>query len=190
MISLTSRNRALFFSLTACLILWVLSGCGYHFRATGEPMGIHIPSLAIPLMASASSSLGFEGDFTRVIREEFISHAKVPLVSEDEAAVVLIGEVREIKTEPLSYSLVQNTVQGESVTYEVTDTRWLKIILDARLVDRNTGKVIWKDKAMEEKAIFSVGTDPLTNRYSQRKAAKEIARSLAKKIYLKTMERF
>ncbi|MDY6970840.1 MAG: LPS assembly lipoprotein LptE [Thermodesulfobacteriota bacterium] len=153
-------------------------------------MGIYIPSLAIPVFASTSSSLGFEGDFTRIIREEFISHAKVPLVQEDEAAVVLCGEVHDIKTEPLSYSLVQNTVRGESTNYEVTNTRWLRVTLNARLLDRGSGKIIWEDKAMEEKAVFSVGTDPLANRCSQRKAVQEIANILAKKIYLKTMERF
>jgi hypothetical protein len=43
---------------------------------------------------------------------------------------------------------------------------------------------------MEEKAVFSVGTDPLVNRYNQRKAVREIAQILAKRIYSKTMERF
>jgi hypothetical protein len=142
-------------------------------------------------MTSTSSSLGFEGDLTRIIREEFINHSKVPIVSSDKAATVLIGRVYEIKTEPLSYSLNQHTVQGQTATYEVTNTRWLKIRLDARLIDRTTGKIIWEDRAMEEKATFSVTEDdPLANRYNQRMAAQAIARRLAVRIYSKTMERF
>jgi hypothetical protein len=181
---------------TLCMVLpiWLsiaaVLGCDYHFRPTGQPLGIQIQSLAIPLMKSTSSFLGFEGDFTRTIREEFVSHAKVPLVPKDKAQLVLIGKVYEIKTEPLTYSLDQSTVQNRVVTHEVTSSRWLKIKMTAKLIENNTGQVIWEDKVMEEKATFSVGADPLVNRYNQRKAIREIAQILAKRIYSKTMERF
>ncbi len=163
-------------------LLWI-SGCGYHLQATRQPKGISIPSLAIPLMASPSSSLGFEGDFTMMIRKEFVSHSQVPLVSQDHAAFVLVGKVHEIKTEPLSYKITDRT-------FEVTTSRWLKIKLAAKLLDRTTGKVIWNDETMEEKASFTVDSDPLKTRYNQRRAAQRIAQLLAEKIYLKTMERF
>ncbi len=153
-------------------------------------MGIRIESLAIPLIASPSSWLGFEGDFTRVIREEFVSHSKVPLVPREQAGAVLIGTVYEVKTEPVNYRLVQNAYEGHVTTYEVTNTRRLKIKLHAKLIDRATGIPIWKDEVMEEKADFQVGDDPLINRYNQRRAVREMARRLAKKIYLKTMDRF
>jgi hypothetical protein len=184
------RFKALLISLPVLLSLSMFMGCGYHFRATGQPIGIRISSLAIPLVTSTSSSLGFEGDLTRIIREEFISHSKIPLVPEREAAAVLVGSVYEIKTEPLSFSLDQKTVDGQVTTHEVTDTRWLKIKLDARLLDKITGQAIWENRSMEEKAVFSVTTDPLANRYNKRKALQEIAESLAKRIYAKTMERF
>ncbi len=181
-------------SLFILLTLAMGSGCGYQFRSVGEPIGMEISSLAIPLMESSSSSLGFEGDFTKIIRDEFISHSKVPLVPRDEAAMVLIGKVHDIKTSPVSYKVIQKTVQGNpvdhTVDHEVTRTRRLKIRLDARLVDRTTGKVIWRDKSMEEKATFSVATDPLTNRYNQKKAMQKIAQRFAERLYLKTMERF
>jgi hypothetical protein len=112
------------------------------------------------------------------------------LVPRDEAAMVLLGKVSEIKTEPLSYELSQIEVKNQDTTYEETKSRRLKIKLDAKLVERATGKVIWEDKGMEEKAAFSVGTDPLNNRYNQRIALQEIAQRLANRIYLKTMERF
>ena len=188
------RNCWLKPSILLVLPLWLslamIPACGYHFRATGEPIGIGVTSLAIPLMASPSSSLGFEADFTRIIRDEFISHAKVPLVPRDEAAFILIGEVCEIKTEPLSYSSTQEDVQGKVITYEVTKTRWLKIKLDAKLIDVSSGKLVWEEKAMEGKASFSLGKDPMETRYYQRKAVQRIAQSMAEKIFSKTMDRF
>jgi hypothetical protein len=177
-------------SLTILSLLLFVEGCGYHFRPTGKPVGLQIESLAIPLMESTSSSLGFEGDFTHIIREEFASHAKIPLVSREKASTVLIGKIYDIKTDPYTYNLTETDVRGKKTHYSTTNARWLKIKLDVKLLDRNTGKVIWHDKEMEEKASFAVGTDPLTNRYNEKRAVQEIARILAQRIYLQTMERF
>ena len=168
----------------------VLMGCGYHLRATGEPMGIKLESLAIPLMSSTSSDKGFEADFTRMIRQEFIGHAKVPLLPREEAQAVLIGKIYDTRFQPLTYNLQQQTIAGEVTTHEVTSSRRMRIILDVQLTDRATGKVIWHDKSMKEEASFIVGTDPLANRYYRQQALQKIARRFAKRIYLKTMERF
>lgn len=177
--------------LCILLLFWSMAGCGYHLQATDKPMGgLRIDSLSIPLMASPSSSLGFEGYFTEVIRREFLSHSKIPLASKDEAAAVLIGRVRKIWTEPVGYSTIPKTIQGQTYNYEITSSRWLIIKLDAKLLDRNTGKVIWAEQNMEEKAIFGVSRDPLKTQYNQRKATEKIAQLLAQRFYLKTMERF
>lgn len=175
-------NKKLIQVSTFFLLIFI-SGCGYNLQDARQPKGISIPSLAIPLMASPSSNLGFEGDFTTMIRQEFVSHSQVPLVSKDQAAVVLIGKVIDIKTEALSYKITDST-------FEVTTSRWLKIKLAAKLLDRTTGKVIWNDDKMEEKASFTVSSDPLKTAYNQRRATKMIAKLLAERIYLKTMERF
>ena len=175
---------------SCCIYIAAASGCGYHFRKAGEPTGINIVSLAVPLMTSTSSSLGFEGDFTRIIREEFVSHAKIPIVSKNEATAVLTGKIYEIRTEPYSYTVSEEIVQGDKIRYEVTNRRWLIIKLEAELIDTTTGKVIWVDKGMREKSSFEVSTDPLANRYNQRKATLRIAKRFAERLYLKTMQRF
>ena len=190
MLSLSGPYKAFLIKLMIYGALLPFYGCGYHLSATDEPIGIEIRSLAIPLIESTSSSLGFEGDFTRAIRSEFVSHSRVPLVAKNEAAAVLVGRVYEIKTEPYSYNLYQDIVQGESVTYEETNVRWMRVKMDARLVYTKSGTVIWEEKAMEEKATFSVAGDPLSDRYSQREAVRTIARNLAQRMYLKTMGRF
>ena len=54
-----------------CLLCLGLMGCGYQLRDTREPVGIRIESLAIPLFSSTSSEMGFEADFTTVIKQQF-----------------------------------------------------------------------------------------------------------------------
>jgi hypothetical protein len=182
---------AYYFLAVAVLLSGCLApGCGYRFRATGEPLGIKIESLAIPLITSASSMIGFEADFTKIIREEFMSHGRVPIVPVGRAQGVLSGRVYEIETDALTYDYQEQTVQGHFTTHEVTKSRRLRVRLDMKLTDTSQGKVIWRDRSMEEKARFLVGPDPLSNRFQQRQALEKIARRLAKRIYLKTMERF
>ena len=180
--------------LERCGLLLVLSfllaGCGYQFRADGAPVGIEIESVAIPLFSSTSSDIGFEADFTRVIRDQFISYARVPLVPEERADKVIEGRIYDVRTDPLTYKSIDFTVSGETQTYDVTRSRNLTVSLDVRLVDRRRGKVIWQDHNMMESISFAVDPDPLITQYNQKIALERIAGRMAKKIYMKTMERF
>ena len=174
--------------LNSCFLLFIclMAGCGYHFRAGGEPVGITLENLAIPLFTSTSTDIGFEANFTRIVREEFISHAKVPLVPEETARTVLVGRIIEIRTDPIGY----DTVNYPSGGFTVTKTRRLKIRLDVQLMDRVQGKVIWHDASIEERSSFQVETDPLATRFSQEQALEKLARRAAIKMYQRTMERF
>ncbi len=153
-------------------------------------MGIRLDSLAIPMIESTSSDIGFEASFTKIVRDKFISQGRVTLVSMEQAQAVLSGQVYEIRTVPLSYRIEQQTVSGIVTTFEETRSRRLILKLDMRLTDTKTGKVIWHEKAMEEMAIFEVSEDPLVTQFNQRLALEIIARELANRIFLKTMERF
>lgn len=178
------------FFLLIALMTFLLNGCGYQIREAGTPVGIQIQSLAIPMISSSSSTLGFESEFTRQLRNEFIGHSRVPLVSESGAYAVLKGNVYRISTEALSYDVTKNIVQGTETNYATTSSRRIRITLDMKLVERETGKVIWHDSRMEEKASYAVGADPLQNMHEKKEAIREISRKLSRKIYAKTMERF
>jgi hypothetical protein len=181
-----------FFSWAVSLVvLWLFAaGCGYHLRPTGEPMGITIDSLAIPLFRSTSVEKGFEAEFTKVLREEFASHGKVPLVSEEKAQFLLTGRVYDTWTDPVSYSYQEQNVRGHTSIYEETNRRRLRLRVDVSLVERDTGRVVWHEKAMETRMSYEVSADPLQTRYDEQLALEKIARRLAKRIYMMTMERF
>jgi outer membrane lipopolysaccharide assembly protein LptE/RlpB len=179
-------HSALLF-LVCCLLV---TGCGYRFRAVGEPIGISIDTIAIPLFPSTSTVLGCEADFTTILREEFITHSRVRLVSKENAQAVLSGRISSIITEPLTFTVTKQTVNGLSSTDEVTSSRELKVRVEAKLTDRKTGTIIWQESSFTGEAGFVVSSDPLSTRYYQRQAFISIAQDIAKRIYSKTMERF
>jgi len=134
--------------------------------------------------------MGLESEFTRVVREEFISHSRVRIEGKDKAQVVLSGRIYSITTEPLTYSVTQQTIHNFLSTDEVTRSRTLKVRLDVKLTDTITGKIIWQDSTLTGKASFQVSADLLTNRYNQRQALISIDQDFATRIYARTMERF
>jgi hypothetical protein len=172
------------------LLTFVLAGCGYHFQADGEPVGIQLESLAIPMFSSTSSEIGFEANFTKVIRQEFISQGRVPLVPEEKAQAVLVGKIQDIRADPVNYRSLDVPIGGTTYTYQVTSSRKLRVRLDVQLVNRRSGKLIWHEAAMEDQASYSVTGDPLELHYAEQRALETIAERLAKRIYLRTMERF
>jgi len=180
---------AMRFALCAMLV-FALFACGYHFRPTGEPIGLTLDSLAVPLMTSTSSDPGFEAVFTRMVRDEFISHARVPLLPSEEAAFTLVGHIHTIWTDPQSYSFLEQTVRGNSVVYDETNRRRLRLRLDVSLVERSTGKVVWREEGMETRASYEVTADPLVDQNNKQVALERVAKRLAQRIYMRTMERF
>lgn len=173
-----------------CLTMCLVFGCGYHLKPAGYPVGIEIKSLAIPAFSSSSSFRGFESEFTSILRNEFIQHSRVKLEEKAKAEAVLSGHLYSITTEPLTYAVTEDLIHGVTSKDEVTRSRTLEIRLDVSLTESATGKVIWQDSTLSEKADYVVSSDPLATEYNQRQALIAIARELATRIYSKTMERF
>lgn len=172
------------------LIISIASGCGYRFNATGLPTHNTFKSIAIPVVESESSSMGTESDFTSVLREEFINYSKLKILPRDRADVIIICRIYEIKEEPVAYRLSEYYVKGREITHEVTRSKRMNLTMDVKAKERETGKIIWHEESMKDTALFLMDDDPLVTRYNRRLALKEIAERMAKRIYLKTMERF
>jgi len=187
---MVEQVKGVFILFIFIILLAVFAGCGYSLRANGKILGIAIDSLAIPLFESTSTERGFEAEFTEVIRNEFISHAKFPIVSSDQAGAVLSGRIYDIDTQPMNYNTVTQSVGGRMVSYETDGSRKLIVRLEITMTDRTSGKIIWHDGSMEEESNFQTSSDPLKNRYNKEQAIKYIAGLMAKRIYLNTMERF
>jgi len=181
------------FGLAVLFLIFITLGggsCSYRLQQIGKPHGLEIGSIAIPMVKSPASTLGFEGTFTRVIREEFIDNSGLMVVPKEKADAVLELRITRIGSNPLTYEVTQTSVQNRTVNYATTSSRWLWVTMDARLIDRASGRIIWKQTGVKEKASYAVSADPLETRYNRRLALKKIARNLAKKAYAQTMDRF
>ncbi len=187
-----------FLSYLALLaVLFIHTACGYRFvgmeeqgASRKEPGGAGFHKIAIPISEGDSTFPGLEAAFTTAFREEFASRSGLRLVSKEEADVILEAKISRIKTTPSAYSVEQFNIGGLATEYETTSKRTLMVRLEARLIHKGSGKVIWKDSRIEERSSYPVGKDPLVNIHHERRAYIDIAKRLARRIFLKTVERF
>ncbi len=183
--------------LTWIVFLAVLLGCGYRFSPIGGSaspegggIGRQFHTIAIPMLKSSTTFPGLEADFTTAFREEFISRSGLELVPEKDADVVLEARITRITAAPSAYSVEEFTLGNLKAEYETTSRRTLKVRLWARLIHRGSGRVIWEEARMEERGTYQVGSDPLLNLHNERQAYLDIGRRLARRVFLKTVERF
>jgi hypothetical protein len=183
------------FKVLLCLMFLTFSvaGCGYRISSPGgpaDPAANGISGLAISLVESPSSNLGFEAEFSRMLRKEFISYSGLPIMSERNAPYVLECRVQKISTRPRGYSSTRTTLRGEDHVYWRTSGRRMSVDIDARLVEKATGNVLWHDDSIVETADWSLGADPFADRDAQRAAVRRLAERVAGKLYARTVDRF
>jgi hypothetical protein len=181
--------------LLACLMLlpWFSMGCGYSMSSpagSAGPAVTGISGLAVSMVESPSSNLGFEAEFTRILRKEFISYSGLPIMSERDAPYILECRVEKISTGPRRYRSKRTMLGGEEYNFWRTSLRRMSVDIDARLVEQATGKVIWHADSITETADWNLGADPLAERDAQRAAVRVLAERLAAKLYSRTVDRF
>lgn len=180
------------FAKTAAVLIFcpLILGCGYHFKPVGSALNVELESIAIPPFSSNSSHPRVEQDFTKIVRREFLRYSRIRIEDQATARIILRGHLQSITTEPLTYTITQQTIHGFVSTDEVTRSRVIRVRLTVTVTDRATGEIIWQDASLTGKAIFQVSSDPLVTQYNQRLALNSIAQGVATRIFSRTMERF
>jgi len=170
-------------------ILLFIHGCGYSMREAGVSKKDIYGSIAIPLVSGISILPGFEVEMTRVLRDQFISNA-IPVVSEQESDFILECNIFDTTSEATAYNVENRIINNHSSTWRTTSIEKITLYMDAKLIERSNGRVIWHIKDLNYESSLGVQPDPLRQRDAERNAYRAIADSLAEQIYALTVERF
>ena len=161
-----------------CLIVFSLLGCGYHFAGTGGQAPGDIKSIAIDVLQNNTAQIGLESVFTNAILNEFIRWKRLPIKPRKEAEGVLGGSIAKIQIREISH-----VDSNKTLTSRVT------ITLKLNLKRVETDEVLWKkDYSYYEEYVET--DNPLDTALLRRRAANQIAKYLAEKIYIDMFEEF
>ena len=114
-------------------IVAAISGCGYHFAASGSGLPAQAKTIYVENFSNHTRYTGINDEFMRYLKDEVANHKRLTLVdSPDAADLVLSGEVRFVETRPLASNAV-----GEPIVYNES------LSTNATLTDAHSHKVLW-----------------------------------------------
>jgi len=118
------KGWLIFFSL----LMVLLGGCSYQWLVS--PSGTKI---AIPLFSNETFEYGLEETLTKSIREEFILDGRLEITEEEEADLILRGNITHYFNEPLSEAAI--AVEEYRVRMDIL----------VSLISVKDGKTIWEE---------------------------------------------
>lgn len=164
-------------TLVSALMALALVACGYQFRVEGagptiggaasttskEPR----PRLIIRTLINNSFEPNLETRYTNYFREEFSAGSGAQIVSDSEAAdLVLTGQILSVLVSTLSFTLTE--------TFE----RRVEVIVSVRVEGVRSGKMVWTQVAKGASEFF-ISTDLQFNRALQDRAEEQAGRFVA-----------
>ena len=165
-------------STIGCLtVMTLLTACGYQFRVEGAGPTIGgasatasqepPPRLIIRTLLNNSFEPNVEMRYTNYLREEFSAGSGAQVVSDSEAAdLVLTGQILSVIVPTLSFS---STATLESRT---------EVVVLARVEDVRSRKVVWS-QVVKGASEFFVTPDLQFNRALQNRAIEQAGRFVA-----------
>jgi hypothetical protein len=164
---------------TYVLFFILVSGCIYQLSGSGASLPPGAETIAVPTLRNDTFEPAIEGIITQHIRDEFLTTSRLRLIgSTAEADLVLTGTIARYDRDSVSFDRERNVV----VEYRV------RIYVDIRLEDKQSGKTLWEDSMIEATAEYLVSEDPSATRVAHDRAVAEASRHLAQDLAMRVLE--
>lgn len=162
--------------LLFALLLFVLSGCGYHVAGKAGQMPGNIETLSIPVFTNSTLKPNVESIVTSAFVNEFVATVRII----DESPFRLEGEITSYGLTPVSFS-----------SSDVNQEYRLTVSMSLRIYDKDTGKTLWQDKDVLDTEDFSVNTaDVSATRDNETAALQKLSRDTARLVKERMLEGF
>lgn len=180
------------------LSLAVLSGCAYSLGVRDRTLPGGYSSVEVPIFKNNTHETGIEIAFTNSLIQEFERNKVAAVRKEDQAPVVVKGEVMNVTYKPSGP--VQNGEKAPLLPDGAVLATSYRVIVSARisLMEKNTGKVIWVSDFDAETSysapqvtVARVNTvNPLYNLSARRRVIEQLAQDLMVEAHDRMTENF
>ena len=165
--------------LSLFILLFCLSGCGYHFPGQSGALPAGVEKLYIPLFVNKTAEPQLENKMTNRVSEVFSRNSKISQVENpNDAEAVLFGTIRDYQTRALSYD--RNDAIGE---YRST------MIVDVVLRQIETEQLLWEG-TISWSAEYRADNDKSVQEDLEQQATDEITLRLAEEILYQLLDDF
>ena len=165
--------------LSFLVLLFCLSGCGYHFPGQAGALPGGVEQLYIPLFVNKTAEPQLEYKMTSRVSEVFSRNSKVSQVEKrEQAEAILVGTIRSYQTRALSYD--RNDAIGE---YRST------MIVDAVLQQVGSEELLWEG-TVTWSSEYNASKDKSAQEDLEQQAIEEITLRLAEEILYQLLDDF
>lgn len=191
-----NRINVFFAAAVGCLLVTVLTGCGYTTRSMiyGKYKTIYIAPFLnkVDITQEAYSANKYriyrpmlETDITKKVINKYLFDGNLRPIKQDQADLVLKGELLEYRKDPLSY-----TTDGE----EITEYR-INIYVKLSLWDTQENKLLWEEGNFNGNYSYFVRTSTINPGanvvvVSEDTAVNNAIEDLARRIVERTVEQW
>lgn len=134
----------------ALAVAAALSGCGYHVAGRADLIPKEVRTIAISAFENATTRYRLTEGLPLAIGREFITRTRFHVVSDpDRADAVLEGAIVDY----LSYPIVVDAGRAAGIQ--------LIVVLNLRLLDRSSGRVLFERSGMQVQNRYEISTDQL-----------------------------
>ncbi len=172
------------FILMAALLVFCPS-CGYRVRSSVGKLPSDAQSLGIPTFRNLTSQYKIEQIISRAVLSEFAARTRTPVHSSSSGVdMVLVGEIRNVSSSPVSFGTQAGGSQTTGSTFLVT------VEMSVKLVRLKDSAVIWQNEDFRFRESYALNNS-VRDFFSEEnpaleRLAKNFAASLASAILHRT----
>ena len=164
---------------SATLILFGISGCGYHTLGAATHLPPNVKTLQVPVFATRTDFSGAETAMTEAVIREFETRTRFRVTTHDDADAVLEGTILKQATTPLTY----NSSTQQTSSFVIT------IVASVTLTARD-GKVLYQNKNYVFREQYQASTNLPTFFQEDPAAIQRLSRAFAKQLVADVLEGF
>ncbi len=158
-----------------------LSGCGYHVAGRADLLPKTVQTIAIQPFGNNTAQHRLAERVPAALTREFIRRTRYQVIPEaTQADAVLTGGVVNIYTYPTTFDPVTGRASGVQMI----------AILQARLTERATGKVLFERPTMEVRQRYEISVDQRAFLDESSPALERVSADVARSLVSAILENF
>lgn len=140
--------RAAPFGLLPLLLL--IAGCGYHVAGKADLLPKEVGTIAVPAFENVTTRYRLNQEMAGAVTREFIRRTRYRIVPKPEDAdAILYGAVVNYNAYPTTLDSSNGRTAGMLTI----------VVLDVRLVEEGTGKLLYRNAGLTVQGRYEISTD-------------------------------
>ena len=163
----------------AILLALAMTACGYGFRHQQSNLPPEIKTIAIPMFENKTNEVRLEALVTEQVRYQFSQSQILRLVSEDQADVILRGQIISVSSGDVSLT--------ESTRSQV---RRVSVGISVKLVRKDNNEILYDGRARQWRTYTVSANDVTSTQTARNEALRLVVRDAAQIIHDGALQNF